>query len=227
MTGKLNVYGDSLVPTDGGHGADITSQRQDELDLGALAAVKERRAPVVVDLGGGFGTLSAAMFEAGARVTMIDISDMAGSVFGAAKAKNRERAKELTFVRKDFLAINNNDLPGRIDILYSQRALHHLRYNDLLELLTTIRKRMPEGSVAFLSVGGFDTEYGLSFEGRERSVEERYGKVAPDMQEKHGIHHEITIYRPEEFAGLLEKAGFTVTSINPSSFGNIKAFARV
>jgi hypothetical protein len=230
-TGKLNQYGDRFVPTSGGHGVDISSQRQDELDSESLKAIQERTqrgiATAAIDLGGGFGTHAIKMFQAGASVTMIDINDMAKDVFAKAAAQAPARAAELTFLQKDFKNIASGDLPERIDILYSQRAIHYLRHEEAREMLSMMRERMPKNGIAFISAAGYDTEYGLTAPGRERPIEERYGMVSPEMREKHGIHHDITLYKKEELVELLRSAGFSVTRIAASSFGNIKAIAPV
>ena len=57
MTQPLNVYGDNLIDTTGRHGADISSQRIDDLDVAALLyAIRERDRPgVAIDLGCGIG----------------------------------------------------------------------------------------------------------------------------------------------------------------------------
>ncbi|HEU4839697.1 MAG TPA: class I SAM-dependent methyltransferase [Micavibrio sp.] len=230
-TGKLNQYGDSFVPTGSGHGVDISSQRQDELDLESLKAIQERAQKEIptaaVDLGGGFGTHAVKMFQAGASVTMIDINDIAKEVFAKAAAQTPARADELTFLQKDFKDITPGDLPERIDILYSQRAIHYLRYEEARRVLSMMRRRMPKNGIAFISAAGYDTEYGLTTPGRERPIEERFGTIAPEMREKHGIHHGITLYKKEELVELLGSAGFSVTRIAASSFGNIKAIAPV
>lgn len=230
-TGKLNQYGDNFVPTSGGHGVDISSQRQDELDSESLKAIQERTQKGIptaaMDLGGGFGTHAVKMFQAGASVTMVDINDMAKDVFAKAAAQNPARADELTFLQKDFKDITPGDLPERIDILYSQRAIHYLRYREAQDILSMMREHMPKNGIAFISAAGYDTEYGLTTPGRERPVEERYGMVGPEMREKHGIHHDITLYKKEELVELLRSAGFSVIRIAASSFGNIKAIAPV
>lgn len=52
---KLNQYGDNFVPTSGGHGVDISSQRQDELDSESLKVIQDRMqrriSTAAVDLG--------------------------------------------------------------------------------------------------------------------------------------------------------------------------------
>lgn len=158
---------------------------------------------------------------------MIDINDMAKDMFAKAAGKAPARAAELTFLQKDFKDIKPGDLPEKIDIFYSQRAIHYLRYREAAALLSTLRGRMAQDGIAFISAAGYDTEYGLSTPGRERPIEERYGMVIPEMQEKHGIYHDITLYKKEELGALLNSAGFSVTSLTQSAFGNIKAIAPV
>jgi hypothetical protein len=221
----LNQYGDKLTPTADGRGADIASQRQDELDLAALAEARARAAGgekvVALDLGGGFGAHSIRLAEAGASVTMIDVADMASSAFARSAAKER-----LAFLKKDFRAITPADLPDGLQILYSQRAIHYVRYAEALALLKLAAAKMAPGGAVFLSAAGHGTEYGLTYPDRDKPVEERFALVTPDMRAKHAIAHEIATYREEDAAKLLAEAGFVDVKVTRSSFGNIKATAR-
>src|SRR5215469_4071058 len=123
MSRSLNQYGDTFKPTDDGHGVDIASQRQDELDLRSLAFIRERvqagRSVRAVDLGAGFGTHALHMVEAGADVTMVDLADMRGEEVKASAVK---------FLQKDFAAMDSSDFPEGFDLLYSQRAIHYVPF---------------------------------------------------------------------------------------------------
>src|SRR5690349_17256430 len=88
MPPSINQYGDRFLPTDGGYGVDVASQRRDELDDECLEYIGVRTKAGLetraVDLGGGCGAHSMRMGEAGAEVTMIDIVDMATPHFARA-----------------------------------------------------------------------------------------------------------------------------------------------
>lgn len=221
MTEPLNQYGDKFKPTDDGHGVDIASQRQDELDKASLAFIRQANKPMrAVDLGGGFGIHSVRMAEAGADVTMIDIADMTADSF-----RNSAASQKLRFVQKDFAALSPEDLPERFDVLYSQRAIHYVPYDEAKKTLRMMFNHMVQGGAVFISAAGWDTEYGKTYPDRDKPVQERFCMVTPDMQEKHGIRHNIVTYKEEELARLLEDSGFSDVSVTRSAFGNIKATA--
>lgn len=221
MTGNFNQYGDQLKPTENGHGVDISSQRQDELDRASLIFIHEAQGSVkVVDLGGGFGAHAIKMAEAGADVLMIDIADMRTDTFKRVASTGR-----LRFMQKNIVNLTPADLPEKIDVLYSQRTIHYLRYEEAKATLKTVFNQMSYGGRAFISAAGWDTEYGRTYPDRDKPIEERFSFVAADMQEKHSILHRITIYKEEEFAQLLREVGFSDINVTRSAFGNIKARA--
>jgi len=229
MTDSLNTYGDSFRPTEDGRGVDISSQRQDALDQGAVAAVERRardtgRAVTAVDLGGGFGAQSVRMARAGAAVTLIDRADMARETFANA-VRDGLPEDRLRFVQKDFDAVDAADVPEDFDVLYSQRALHYVPYDTAKALLRTLFNRMATGGEAFVSAAGWDTEYGKTYPDRDKPVAERFAKVTPDMQEKHGITHKIVTYTEQDMETLLTETGFADVKVTRSAFGNIKATA--
>src|ERR1700683_4029081 len=72
---QLNLYGDVLVPTTGTHGADIGSQRIDDLDkhaLNHLLTLEESRISAI-DLGCGFGWQGARFSMLGASAHLYDL----------------------------------------------------------------------------------------------------------------------------------------------------------
>jgi len=232
MSKKLNNYGDEFRPTKDGHGVDISSQRQDELDLGSLSFIHREVANGnkihAVDLGGGYGSHSINMAVAGAKVTMLDISDSAKSNFIKAIKENSLPKENLTFIKKDFANLSERAdcLPEEFQLLYSQRAFHYVPYKKAKKVLTNIFNKMASNGAIYISVAGYDTEYGLTHRDREKPVEERFDYVSKAMQEKHGIKQKIVIYRQEDLRKLLKDVGFRKIKVKKSEFGNIKATAR-
>lgn len=229
MSAPLNQYGDQFSPTEDGRGVDIASQRQDELDQASLrwiVAQAAARKIQALDLGGGFGAQSVRMAKAGASIVMIDIADMASGSFRAASEAGLVQPEQLRFVQKDFTALTAEDIPDGYDVLYSQRAIHYIPYQDAQRLLTLLFNRMRHGGVAYISAAGFDTEYGKTYPDRDKPIAQRFNFVAADMQQKHGITHRIVTYKEEELADLLKDAGFSDIAVTNSTFGNIKATAR-
>ena len=229
MSEPLNQYGDQFKPTDDGRGVDIASQRQDELDILSLAYVREQKSTsqtiCAVDLGGGFGAHSIHLAEAGAQVTMIDLTDMASENFRKAIEEKRVAPENLHFIQKDFSTLSQADIPQEIDLLYSQRAIHYVPYQDAQRILRLLFNHMVKDGRAFISAAGYDTEYGKTYPDRDKPVQDRFNFVTADMREKHGITHKIVTYTEMEMGKLLESVGFSSVRVTRSSFGNIKATA--
>lgn len=231
MTSKLNIYGDAPNPTEAGCGMDVSSQRTDALDQASCDFIRARAAKgervTALDLGGGYGAHAIRMAEAGAeRVIMVDKSDMARARFAEAVSGGKVKDGVLAFVQKDFGALTDDDVPQGFQVLYSQRAIHYLPYDDAKSFLTFLFNRMTPGGGVFLSANGWDTEYGKTYPDRDKPVQQRFALVAPDMREKHGIHHPVVTYKAEELKTLLEEAGFREAKAEASAFGNIKATAK-
>ena len=230
MTSELfNQYGDRFKPTDDGHGVDIASQRQDELDEASLDYIRRTteagRRVTALDLGGGYGTHSVRMAEAGAVVTMVDVEDLASGAFASAIVEKSVPSDALRFLQRDFCCLADHEMPQDIDVLYSQRAIHYVPYRTAESLLRRISKRMARGGMVYISAAGFDTEYGQTYPDRDKPVEARFNFVTPDMREKHAIFHKIATYTEDDMASLLRAVGFSIIRITRSAFGNIKAIA--
>jgi trans-aconitate methyltransferase len=219
MSEKWNLHGDAFRPAGQGRGVDISHQRQDELDIACLdfirALVKKGETVSALDLGGGFGAHSLRMAEAGAAVTMIDSGDSFDPGVSGVK-----------FLKKDFRAVTSEDAPENFHVLYSQRAIHYIPYNEALGLLKRLVSRMAPGGCVFISAAGFDTEYGKTYPHRDKPVEQRFAPVLPDMAAKHDICQPVVTYAEDDMKRLLEEAGLGDVKISVSAFGNIKATAR-
>jgi len=225
MTRIVNEKGDLYQPTPTMHGIDISSQRMDWLDQCCLDAVSEKAAPgqdvIALDLGAGEGAHSIRMAMAGATVTAIDLDAAALSHNISANGPHMEQRIRVT--EKRFEDLQNADLPEDIDIAYAQRSIHYLPYEGALTLLKMIRHKMAQGGQIFISAGGLDTEYGLTHPGRDKPIQDRFDYIRPEMQDKHGICHKITVYSAQEMEELLSSAGFDVKDVRRSEFGNVKA----
>lgn len=228
MAKSINQYGDQFKPT-GGHGVDVASQRQDELDAASLDYIRERssvdRRITALDLGGGYGAHSVRMAEAGAIVTMVDVDDMASNAFATTTLEKSLPPNALRLIKKDFCCLADHEIPDDLDVLYSQRAIHYVPYQAAESLLRRIFIRMDSGGRVYISAAGYDTEYGQTYPDRDKPVEARFNFVTPDMRDKHGIFHKITIYKEVDMVLLMRSAGFTVSQVTCSAFGNIKAIA--
>ena len=81
---NINLYGDKLLGTSGRHGADISSQRMDELDRTTIvfAAQMEDRECTAVDLGCGSGAHGLRLAALGLKSILIDQLPIEQTVLG-------------------------------------------------------------------------------------------------------------------------------------------------
>ena len=210
----LNAYNDLLVENFG-KGADIASQRLDALDQACLAEAIERDANgpfLLVDVGAGrcgFINLVARKTKNG-RLVAVDLEDF-----------SEYAAPGITFLQRNLLDASAH-IRTPCSILYSQRTIHYLRHCDALQGLRAFSVIMEPGSTLYLSASGMDSELSHGYADAQRPVDERYGYLSNAMQEKHGIRQPVCLYSQDELAALVTGAGFLVTDLSRSTFGNVK-----
>jgi len=224
--GVLNTYGDRFAPTTPGFGADISSQRLDALDEAALAyawtlASEDRGCPgVCVDLGCGRGEMGARFAELGLDTLLLDILPREHTVLASGPRPHLE------YLGKNVRQVCASDLPRPVDLLYSQRFIHYLRYEEARQVLKLFRSRMPFGAKLFLSASGLDSELSEGYCGKHFPAQSRFTVLSPAMQERHGISSPVCLYRESELTFLCEECGFEVDRSFISSFGNVKTCCR-
>lgn len=213
----LNRYGDTLIENDG-KGADIASQRFDDLDKRCLAAAKVAavQEPVVVlDVGAGRCALAnAAAAIEGVRAVAVDpgdFSEHAGEGVDYIKASIED-------------ALDSGDIPA-FHIAYSQRTVHYLPFEKAAAVLSTIADRIKSPGYLFISASGMGTELSIGYRAADEPIASRFAVLSPEMQEKHGIRQPVCLYGPEELSGLVEAAGWVVVDVTVSDFGNVKLVA--
>jgi hypothetical protein len=217
----LNKYGDAPVATTGVHGCDITSQRIDELDIEALrfAIGGEPPTPIALDLGCGLGIQGMRFALLGMEVHLYDLFDIYDriSAFNAIFP-----LLDLHFHKVDLRQEICSHLPARVELAFSQRFVHYLRYKEACRLLTTIFDSMLSGGRVFLSASGLNSELGDGYLAKNQSLKNRFGPLQPAMSEKHQIHESVCLYTEGDLRKLTTGRGFEEIRIWSSSFGNVK-----
>ena len=219
----LNDYGDFLIPTTGVHGGDISSQRTDDLDRACLDFLQLRRSasakpPVALDLGGGLGSQSKRMAQAGADVYMIDLSDQSANIADFNSSIGR---MGIRFFQADVRTVDPSMLP-RLDIVYSQRMLSCIRHLDARRLLGWICDACTPEARCFISAAGLYSEIGRSSGSHAGPIEQRWLMPSQEMAAKHQIHAPECPYSEQELTGLLESCAFEIVRRWTSPFGNPK-----
>ena len=224
----INPYGDVLVHAGGsGFGGEISHQREDELDRAALDRARElvstqRRAPrdlVAYDIGAGHGTMAMKLADLGCMVIACDIEPMP-ALRAFAVASGSVALKHI--IERDSREVDWSTLPHP-DILYSQRFLHYLRFNEAVDLVRSMLSAVNACDV-YLSMSGLRSELGSGYPQAELS--ERFGYLAKEMRGKHGIAHEVCLYETADAEKLAGLCGLDVVRLWSSDFGNVKMIAK-
>ena len=219
----LNVHGDRAIFLASGHGADIASQRTDDLDAMALRHAGWLCNPYAIDIACGAGGQAVRLAMAGAAVLAVDIADLEQAVMGAAALKG----VCVTFMRADLRALNVLESDQLADLIVCQRAIHYLPYADAVDSLTAMRRLLSSAGRLYLSASGIESELGLGYAGADAPVATRYAELSADMRTKHDIHGPVCLYSESDMQALLIDSGFAVETLFSSEFGNIKAVAGV
>ncbi len=219
---SLNTHGDLRVLVgESGFGADISSQREDDLDFQALKEAKghidneRERRPVVYDIGCGQGAMAIKFLRIGCAVIACDIEPM------NKLAKISGNGYSIQIVESDARHVNWEECPMP-DIVYSQRFLHFLRFFEAVDLIQTIVNRSKKCSL-FLSLSGSESELAVGYP--STTLTKRYFHLADNMKEKHGIYRKVCLYSLEDARQLAVNCKLNILQLWLSEFGNIKMIA--
>ncbi len=196
------------------HGKDISSNYEDVLDYACLQHVEElakkhpERDIKTLDLGCGLGAISIKMAELGARVTMFDLSNMPKNNIIRAIAEKRVRYDNIIFKKESFASLSEDKIPNDLDIFYSQRALHFLRYEELKNTLSNVFNKMADGGKAFLSLASCEGSFAILYPALRDDLKERFCRLDKKVADLTNIHHPLTLYHPKEVENLMNTIGF-------------------
>lgn len=222
---RLNDYGDALPKNTGKSGANISSQRMDDLDDMCIKYAQElnvskRKQYKALDLGCGDAIMGLNLSLAGYKVLLYDEAPIPKMLYEIRDSYSRVSLK---FRNIDLSKTKKSDFPiNGVDIIYSQRFLHYLKYREAKQLLIHACRGITSGGHLFISVSGINSEIGLAHPQREKPVQTRFAKIRQDIADKHSIQKPICVYSKEELVTLIESIGFMKIHIWESGFGNIK-----
>src|SRR5215203_2154560 len=160
---QRNLYGDKTVDTTGSHGADIASQRMDELDLEALRFAicsSEALEKVAIDLGCGLGFQGIRLAILEWRSFLYDMLDIHDRI---ALVREVVGVQDLVFRKLDLRHASDDDFPSTIGLVFSQRFIHYLRFEEASQLLAIVASKLHPLGRLFLSASGMESELGLSY----------------------------------------------------------------
>lgn len=224
MEDTLNLYGDKLKPTISNLGADIASQRADDLDNMAIARVRSLSMRArALDVGSAGGGQAIRMAAAGAYVAALDIDDYADIIYSAArKAGLTDRC---SFTQADIVGLDVAAIFGKFDVIMCQRMIHYMRFDSAASIVKNLKDALnPEGRL-YISASGLHSELGNGYQAAGTPVAKRFAPLADEMVSKHAIQGPVCLHSLADLATLLETAGMRVEKIFASPFGNVKAIA--
>lgn len=166
-------------------------------------------------LGAGDDRLGITLGLAGFRTRLYDITES----HRITKAIERTfRGGHVAFVQGDLRKLKEIDLPD-IQIAFSERFLHYLKFSEAKTLLKLVGDKMPLGARFFIHASGLESELGNNYPDRDKPVEHRYAFLAAANREKHNIHAPVCLYGEEDLINLMGTAGLYPRERLPSRAG--------
>jgi hypothetical protein len=218
---SLNVYWDKNTWTMWGCWVDIASQRTDDLDKKALEYCWSLDVWNIVDLWCWKWAISFKIAELNEslKIKSFDILDQE-KVFEELRLV--KWLINISFTQQNLSKVSKNDFPNNIDVIYSQRFIHYLRYETAIKLLSILSGKTKEWWKLFLSSWCIDSELVDWYNELNKNIQNRFWWLSSEMANKHWIHWELCLYSKDEFNELWIKAWFKKNEIWNSSFGTLK-----
>jgi SAM-dependent methyltransferase len=203
------------------HGMDTSSQWMDELDLETLRFAVSPKVPrrVAVDLGCGLGTQGIRLAVLGFESVLYDSVDIGERIERVRQALSLPK---LTFRQVDLRHATPDDFPPDIGVVYTQRFIHYLRFEEAAALIATLASRMCAAGRLFISASGLGSELGTGYAHAGHPLEQRFAPLAVAMQVKHAVREPVCLYALPELERLVTAQGFGAVRTWASPFGNVK-----
>jgi hypothetical protein len=203
------------------HGIDVASQWIDELDLEAIRFVVSPGIPkrVALDLGCGLGMQGIRFAMLGCTAVLYDIVEIGERI---EQVKRLLGVQSLEFKPLDLRRAAPEDFPPQVGVVYSQRFIHHLEFEQASALLAALSPRLCAKARVFISASGLGSELGVEYAHAAHPVERRFAPLAAQMQAKHSIRGPVCLYTKEELERLLLAHGLRGVRVWTSPFGNVK-----
>jgi len=180
---------------------------------------------VAIDLGCGLGVQGIRFSMLGCRAALYDLVDIGDRIERVRQALG---IQNLEFRQIDLRQATPENFPPLAGVAYSQRFIHHLRFDEAARLLAMLAVRLCTGARLFISASGLASELGSGYAHFASPIEQRFAPLAANMQEKHRMREPVCLYTVAELEQLTVAHGFTTIRTWASPFGNIKGvFERV
>jgi hypothetical protein len=224
---RSDLHSEHAVDSATSHGAEIAAQWLDELDRETLRFVVSPKMPkrVALDFGCGLGVQGVRFAVLGCKSILYDVVDIGERV---ERIKQALGIQNLEFKQIDLRQARSEDFPTEIGVAYSQRFIHHLRFEEASHLVGVLAKRVCANGRLFISASGLGSELGAGYAASGSAIEHRYAPLAAELQGKHGIREPVCLYAIEDLERLVLAHGFATIRTWTTPFGNVKGvFERV
>jgi len=203
------------------YGTDIAAQWVDELDREALRFAVSPDIPkrVAVDFGCGLGVQGIRFAVLGCKSVLYDMADISERI---ERIKQALDIQNLEFKHIDLRRATQGDFPTAIGIAYSQRFIHHLRFEEASRLLEMLANSLCGRARLFISASGLGSELAAGYADAGNAIEHRFAWLASPMQAKHGIREPVCLYAIEDLERLVLAHGFSAIRTWTTPFGNVK-----
>jgi SAM-dependent methyltransferase len=217
----LNDYGDIFVATSGHHGSDIASQRLDELDRTCLLQLLSQGKQVhILDFGCGFGAFGLRCGLLGAKVMLNDLVEPPKIAQCLEGLRGCFAKVEIKFMNGDIRNVAKQ--MHQFEIIYSQRMLHYIPYQDAVNVLQSLAKATTGPQKYYLSMSGLKSNLRVGYDASTKDIVGRFDHLSKDIQAQHGIFEPVCLYTDADAARLAADARLSVERIWLSDFGNVK-----
>ncbi|MBL8429380.1 MAG: class I SAM-dependent methyltransferase [Dechloromonas sp.] len=156
----------------------------------------------------------------GAKVVVADRTDVKQEIEGRVLAAGFR--DEISVA-----ACTITDIPESVpcepfDIIVVRRGLCALPYDEARRVVRQLLLKLKIGGKLYVSVLGLHSELSEGYAAAESVINERFGKLAPALAEKYGIHQPVCLYTERNLFMLLLEAGASVLRTLTTTYGNVK-----
>ena len=172
---------------------------------------------VVYDIGCGYGAMAMKFAAADCIVVACDIEPMPALL---EFAQNTGKMQLDNIITSDARLVDWAIFP-KPDIVYSQRFLHYLRFDEAVQLVSDITSN--SSCKIYLSISGLKSELGTDYP--KAPLSSRFAHLDDEMARKHGIAQMVCLYDLDDARQLAKRCGLQIIRLWLSDFGNIKMIA--
>ena len=219
----------TALPIGGGRGVCASFYSPDELDRRALAFAEDIVGGVdsdglrALDLGcSPYFPMAARLARLGLTVDAFDI-ELPVREFPRI---NERLDNRVNYLVRDLSDSRQKTLSRKYLLLYANRLLSHLRFEDARRILREFSDASVAGSRLFFSLSSLESDLADNYPHVSKPVAERYAAVQNERTTENRIFMPMCLYGDEDVTHLLAGTKFVVMKQFKSPSGSIKVVAK-